>query len=62
MQGHIDCKKITKKWHLRLAWPKSLLNLAILTGDRACSVSFVAVCHREFLRLAGGPFFQDPNV
>jgi hypothetical protein len=57
--GAISLQKIAKKRHLALAWPKSLLNLAILTGDRACSVSFVEVCHREFLRLAGGPFFSS---
>ena len=39
--------KFGKNPNPTLAWPESLLNLAILTGVRAYSVSFVKVCHRE---------------
>ena len=39
--------KFAKNPNPTLAWPESLLNLAILTGVRAYSVSFVKVCHRE---------------
>ena len=59
--GAIACKKL-QKCHLALAWPKSPLNLAILTGDRACSVSFVeSVIGNSFVWQADH-FFQVPNV
>ncbi len=59
--GAIACKNCQKR-NLALAWPKSLLNLAILTGDRACSVSFVESVIGIFFVWQADHFFQVPNV